>query len=775
MNVRERIVRGHGSYVGDILPPGTRHAAFVRCALPFATIQSIDVSAALDQPGVGEAYTGRDLREWVRPLRIEGPGLLAYDWYPMAVDRALYAEEAVAVVLADDPYVAEDALEMVDVDLQAHEPVLDIESALGLTAPYLHPEGSSNVLFEAIRSGGDPETCFASAPIVVDRTFHHGRQTPFPLEPRGVLAMVERSTGDLLVWTSTQIPHIARTAIATALGRRENSVRVITPQVGGGFGLKCHVFGEEIVVAWLALHTGSPVRWLEDRRENLMASAHSHDQTMRVRVAADHTGKILAADIDVTVDVGAHSIYPLSASLEPMTTAGGILSCYDIPNLRFRTRGVATNKCMVGAYRGVGAPASSFATERILDLLAWQLQVDPAEIRMRNLIHPETMPYTTATGVKYDSGDYPQALRTVLDRADYAGLVKQRSQATEDAPILGIGIAVFNEHSGPGSRAYRARGVATVPGFDTARVHMEPAGAVSLYVSSAEAGQNHAEFFRLAAARELNIDPRTITVVEGDTSSCPHGTGTFASRAGTAQVSAVAVASRRLQARLTHIASMLMECAVGEVCLAEGGYKSADRSKRVGLVDVAETAYLRRGDFMPPPGFEPGLDEVGVWDPIPTYPYGAHVSVVHLDPKTFQVRLVNHVAVEDCGVIISEGGVHEQLVGAIVMGIGNALYEEHHYDSNGQLQTSSLLDYLVPLATDVPPLDLITMVTPTDRTPLGTKGMAEGGTIGAVAAVGAAVADALRQLGAELNDLPASPERLFRVCQASSSPAAPSR
>ena len=680
-------VKGGATYLADLRLPGALEAAFVRAPQAPATFRPPELPE-----GVHDA---RSLR--LGPIRVVGRGHAETAWPPLADGVARFTGEALAVAVAADRHRAEDLAESV---------YFDLEPAAGP----LHAEAPDGVLFSAA-AGGEVEAAFAAAAVVVEESFRCSRQTPLPLETRGVAAAPD---GDrVTVWTSTQVPHLARTLIAGCLGLAEERVRVVTPEVGGGFGLKAHVFPEEVVVAALALRLGRPVRWVEDRRENLLASAHAHEEEVRIRLALDPEGRFLAAEADVTADVGAYSIYPFGAALEPITTAQTILGPYRVGAYRFRARGLASAKAPAGAYRGVGMNAGAFAGERMVDLAAARLGLDPLEIRRRNLV--TEFPHTTAAGRNLDSGDYRALLDRVAAAASYPELRERQRAARAAGRLFGIGIGLFNEHSGTGQTEYRRRGVTVIPGNDAARVRVAPDGGIEIYTSAAEAGQGHPETYRLLAARELGVDPARVTVIEGDTDSCPPGSGTFVSRGGVGGLSSLAAALREAAAR----------------------------------------------------DLEPGLDVTHSVDPLQVYPSGAHLAVVEVDPLSAIVRVTEYHAVEDCGTIVNAAAVEEQVRGGIAMGLGGVLLEEIHYGEDGQPLGSTLLDYLVPLATDLPPvLTVDHLESPSPSTVLGSKGVGEGGTIGAFAAVANAVADALAPLGVELTELPASPNRLFEAIEA---------
>ena len=679
-----QLVQGGAEFLAD-LDLGALEVAFVRSPFASARIGAVDLRTAS-----GVSAAGLDLP----PITVSGPGLRAGGWPPLARGRVRFVGEAVAAVWAASRYEAEDLAEAVSVDYaEKAEPV--------------HEEAPDGVLFDLEGGSGDVDAARAAAPRLVRRTFGTGRQTPSPLETRGVAASFE--AGRLTVWTSTQVPHLVQTLLASSLELPPDSIRVLVPRVGGGFGLKAHVFPEEVVVAALALRLGRPVRWIEDRRENLMASAHAHEEQVTLEAWVTDDGRVLAIEADVTADVGAYSIFPFSAGLEAITTAQTIFGPYSIEAYRFRARGVASNRCPAGAYRGVGMNAGVHATERLLDIIAVELGIDPLEIRRRNAVRE--FPHRSPAGRDLDSGDYLGLLGKLEAAAGYPDLRADQARAQGEGRLFGIGLCLFNEHSGTGRGEYRERGIGSIPGTDSARVKVGEDGTVEVHTSGAEAGQGHPETLRLLAARELGVAADSVVVVEGDTDSCPAGSGTFVSRG------------------------------------AVGGLTSATRALRLAAAE----------------DLRPGLDVTVTEDPRQVFPSGAHLAVVEIDPLSLIVRVVRYVAVEDCGVVVNQGAVDGQVRGGIATGIGGALLEEIVYGTDEQIQTVTLLDYLLPLASDVPAVELHHLESPSPRTELGTKGVGEGGTIGAFGAVANAVADALKPLAIEPLSLPLSPNALHRL------------
>ncbi len=627
----------------------------------------------------------------------------------------------------------------------------------------VRPETGSNVVFSTSIGIGDVEGALRDSFLIVEREFHLARQSACPLENRAVLAYEEPLTGELVVSCSTQIPHILSEAVAIALHRRASSVRVIVPDVGGGFGLKCQVAAEECLVAWVAHELGHRAVWLEDRWENLIASNHAHDERLKLRVGFTNSGAITGVEGEVTADVGAQSCYPLSFALEPSSTGGHLFGCYKMAAARISAVGVATNKCPSGAYRGVGASVASFASERILDVAAGELGLGRLEIRRRNLMSLADMPYQHPIGGLVDTGD-PWA---VLERLITISGVTEEEDGLAlpggDGRLEGIGVAVFTEHSAPGSAVYRRRGVTEVPGYDAAKVVLRDDGTFVVYISSADAGQRHADICRRQVADVLGVDPRLVEVVEGDSTSCPKGTGTFASRFAVAQVSAALRAASRLLGRIIEAASASFECPPEEVGLAEGGFEHRLSGRAMSLRRLAYWLYYPES-ARPGRSLEVPFEELGYWDGGPALPCGAVLAAVQVDPDTMIARTRRVVAVEECGKVLDRDAVIGQLRGGLVMGVGDALLEEHVYGDNGEILTASFMDYLLPSFADAFEVDVELFEDEqlfTARSETGAKGVGEAGTIGAVAAIGSGVSDALWHLGASLDELPATPQRIF--------------
>jgi carbon-monoxide dehydrogenase large subunit len=683
----ELLVTGRGRFIADIAPDDCIEVCFVRSPVPHAVIRSVDL-------GSTQATWGAEVG--LQPLRLEAGGMVTVLWHPLPTERVRYVGEPVAMAWSADRYEAEDLADAISVDYAPLPP-----------GTPLHDAAPDGVLFSRSFDSGGVDEAMARAHLVLERTFKAARQSALPLEGRGVVADHDGATGVTTLWTSTQLPHLVRRGVAHALGTDEASVRVMVPHVGGGFGLKANLYAEEIAVAALARGLGRPVRWIEDRRENLLAGTHAHDTRVWLRVAVGEDGRVHAIDADVLTDVGAYSVWPATAVVEPAIAALSLFSPYALEAIRFRARAVASNRCPVGPCRGIGQNAAVFATEQMMDAIAAELRIDRLELRRRNAVRD--LPWTSPTGRQLDSGDYLALLGRLEEESDYQELLRQQAAARSEGRLLGIGISLFNEISASGSADYRRRGVTSLPGTDAARVVVTAQGRVEIYTSAADAGQGHADMYRALAQQELDLRPEEVDVIEGDTALCPDGSGTFISRGAVGVVASVVEALR----------------------------KAAKQD------------------------LEPGTDVTHVHDPSQVYPCGAHLAVVEIDPVGLVPHVVRYVVIEDCGRVLDRDLVEGQVRGAVAMGIGEVLLEEHAYSEDGQLLTVSLRHYLPPLAPNVPPVEIHHLESPSPSTALGSKGVGEAGTIGAFGAIANAVADAVGTFGAELTELPYSPERIY--------------
>ena len=637
----------------------------------------------------------------------------------------------------------------------------DVDAALAPGAPALHESAPGNVLLRRRFSQGDVDGAFARAAVRIRESFSHGRCAAVPLEPRGTVARWEDD--HLTIWTGTQIPFVYRAALARAFGLPDGRVRVIVPDTGGGFGQKMHVMPEDLAVAALARDVGRPVKWTETRRENLAAASQAREARIELEAAADADGVLLGLRARVVSDAGAYHIHPLTQALEPLGTSAILPGPYRTPAYAYECVAVATNKPPLGAYRGVGMAFAAFAMERTLDLLADRLDLDPAEIRRRNLIPRDAYPFASAGGFVYDSGDLPTALERALELAGYERLKAERDQARGHGRLLGVGIACYTEYTGMGSETYRRRGMVEVPGPEAARVEMQADASVSCFVSFPSQGQGHETTIAQLVAAELGVPPDRVRVHPVDTNTSPSGTGTFASRGAISQTGTVQRAAAALRVKILALAAGVLEAHAADLELRDGRVTVRGVPERG--VPVAELARLAHA---PPAGgspaaVPPGLEATQPFDPPGAAFSGAvHVAAVEVDADTGRVSVRDYAVVEDCGPVINPLIVEGQIHGALAQGIGEALGEELVYDDTGQLVTGTLMDYPVPVASALPSFVIGHLETPSPHTPGGVKGMGEGGTVGAPAAIANAVADAVRPLGVPITRLPIRPEAISR-------------
>jgi carbon-monoxide dehydrogenase large subunit len=766
----ERLLKGRGVFVDDIHLPGVVHLAFVRSPHAHARIRDIRTARARTLPGVLAVLTGREITALCRPMRVE----IAFAGYKaparpvVAVDCVKFVGEAVGVVAAESRYVAEDAAELVEVDYEPLPAVVDVEAAMDPHAARVHPELGDNVFFKGEFKAGNVDAAFASADLVLRETFRSARVAGVPLEPRGCLAAVDLGRGTLTFWSSTQIPHMLRTALADLLtvpGLSESRVRVVTPEVGGGFGTKAHVYPEEVVTAALAFEFGRPVKWVQDRREELLTNIHARDHVYDVEVAVTREGVLKGVRARILTNAGAFSSFPFGCTLEPTGGARMLPGPYRLGDYAYECYAVATNTCPAGAYRGVAQPTAFMAIEGMMDRIGRALDLDPAEVRFRNLICPEEMPYVNAVGVRYDTGSYVASTRRALELIGYEEFRKRQAPGRlEDGKYRGIGICCFTEITGTGAPGWRARGLTRVPGFDSALLKVEPTGKVTCVLSTAAAGQGHETTFAQLVADELGVPMADVTVIEGDTASGPYGTGTFASRSVVTGGGAIVRAAARLREKMKRVAAHVLEAAPQDIVMAEGlAFVRGMPDRRLTLRKIAETAYSMTASGLPD-GEEYGLETTDYYDPpLVTIANATHVAVVAVDSRTGRVEIERYVVVHDCGRVINPMIVEGQIHGGTAQGIGEVLLEAMVYDADGQCLTTTFMDYLLPTAADVPAMMIDHIESPSIDTAGGFKGVGEGGVIGAVPAVTNAVADALAPLGINVNEIPLTPDRVLAL------------
>jgi carbon-monoxide dehydrogenase large subunit len=760
-----RLLTGRGRFVADIALPGMLHATFVRSTLAHARIRSVDAAEAGALPGVHAVWTGVD----VTPLTGGIPGALQIEGMKATIQPALASEyvrfvgEALAVVVADSRHVAEDAAALIDVDLEPLPPVLDAEAAAA-GGDVANEDVPDNLVLARDYARGDADAAFASAAVTVSGRFRSGRAAAVPIETRGCIAQYDWTTQQLTLWSSTQMPHFFRSMVAAFTGMPEHAVEMIAPDVGGGFGQKCHLFPEELVVSLLARELGRPVKWIEDRVENLMTGTHAKQQLNEMEIALDEDGKIVGLRQHVIGDGGAYNSFPWTVLVEPMCSTGTVTSVYHIENVKTRFQAVLTNKVPIGAYRGVGWQAPQIARESLLDQAARKLGLSPFELRKRNVVRPEQFPYTAATGLRFAEGSYLESIEALEGAIDYDEFRAQQKRERERGRHLGLGISVFNEVTGIGTVAAYQTGF-PVTTHDTSTVRMEPSGKVTVFTSLTSQGQGHQTTLAQIAADALGVPLEDVVVRAGDTRQA-YGIGTWGSRAAVIGSGSILRATEPIRRKLLQTASHLLEVSEEDLVLANGRIEvkgSPDKGMAVG--EVAGVIYFAA--HVRPPGMDPTLESTAAYDPAEeVLANGAQAAIVEVDPGTGLVTIERFVAVEDCGTMINPTVVEGQLRGGITQALGATLLEEMVYDEQGQLLTTTFMDYLIPTASEAPPIEIIHIETPSKVTAGGVKGMGESAMIAAPAALVNAVNDAIEPLGAYLTDVPLTPDRILSAIAA---------
>jgi carbon-monoxide dehydrogenase large subunit len=752
-----RLVTGKGSYVGDLKLPGMRHVAFVRSPYAHARIRSIDATVALQRPGVVAVVTGKDFAQLCAPMPMaaggEGGGASApkeHTHYALSVDKVRHVGEVVAAVIADSPEVAIDAAAEVLVDWEPLPVVTDMEQAVRLDAPKLYDSAANNVDHIWRHKAGDVDTAFASAYKVVRQRMANQRLSGVPLEGRAVVAMPDPTTDGLTIWTSAQAAHLNRTNLAKTLKLRENQIRVICPDVGGGFGVKIYTYPEEVALATLARAYNLPLRWAESRLEHMVATAHGRGQIADYEAAVTQAGIVTALRIRTIADLGA---YPVDPAI-PDLTGEMAVGTYAIPAVDIEITCVYTNTTPIAAYRGAGRPEAAYYIERLMDCIADELGMNPAELRRKNFISPDAFPYKTPTGQLYDTGQYERALDKALEVSNYAALreeqQRRRSQGAGASaePLLGIGMACFVEMCGFGP-------------YESATVRVEPNGTVTIYTGISPHGQGTGNTFAQIVADQLGVDFDQIVVKWGDTATTPMGQGTMGSRSLAVGGGALVRAVEKVRDKARQIVANMLEAAPEDIELVAGKYQvKGVPSRALDLRQIARRAYSSKL----PDDISPGLEATEFFKPPELiYPFGAHVAVVEIDRETGLVAIRAYFSVDDCGPRISPMLVEGQVHGGLAQGIAQALFEEVVYDTNGQALSGSLMDYAIPRADDVPNFTTDNTETSTPLNPLGAKGIGELATIGSTPAITNAVIDAL--VGVRHIDMPLRPEKVWRALQ----------
>jgi carbon-monoxide dehydrogenase large subunit len=763
-----RLITGKGLFTDDVKQPGQVHAVFVRSPHAHAAIRRVDVSKAKQVPGVVAAFSGKELADGgIGPLPCGWllPDLKIPEYRGVATGKAHFVGHAVAVVIGETPYAARDGADAVSVDYEVLPSVTDGEKAVAPGAPQIHDNAPGNVAFKwSIGDKDQTDAAIKSAARVVKQRLINQRLIPNAIEPRASLATYNAGTGDFTLWVTSQNPHVHRLLMgAFVLGIPEHKLRVISPDVGGGFGSKIFLYPEEVVATWAARKLGRPVKWTAERRESFLTDAHGRDHITDVELAVDGSGKITALRVKTNANLGAY--LSTFAPLIPTYLYGTLLSgVYAIPQIYCEVVGSLTNTTPVDAYRGAGRPEATYLLERICDLAAKALGTDPAEFRRKNFIASDKFPYQTPVAFQYDSGNYPPALDRALQMADYKRLRAEQEAGRKQGKHVGIGLATYIEACGPAPSAVAGALGAQAGLWESAHVRVHPTGKITVFTGSHAHGQGHETTFAQLAADELGLPYEDVEIVHGDTASVPFGMGTYGSRSAAVGGSAIYTSIQKIKEKGKKIAAHLLEANEADLDYADGKFSvkgSPGRNKT--FQDVALMAYLAHNL---PKGLEPGLEATSFWDPANfVFPFGAHVAVVEVDPDTGYVKLRRYIAVDDVGRVINPMIVDGMVHGGIAQGVAQALWEYASYDQGGQLVTGSMMDYALPKADELPSFETDRTVTPSPVNPMGIKGAGETGTIASTAAVANAVLDALAPLGITHIDLPLTPARIWAAVQ----------
>ena len=753
----DRYMRGRGEFVADIRLAGMKDVAFLRSPLAHARLHGINVPERLrDRVFTHDDMTG------VRAIRaVTGlPGFKVSEQPPLATGKVRHVGELVAMCLGETRAEAEDVAAEIDVQFEELPVIVNMLQGQRSDSPLVHEDWGDNIYLES-SFDGDLTEAKAAAAVTVSKEFRTNRQCMVPLEGKGAVAYWDSRLEQLVVYTATQMPHIVRTGLAECLGLDQAKVRVIAPDVGGGFGYKGILTPEEICLGWLAMHCGHPVRWIEDCREHLTANANCREHHYHVTAYADARGKILGLEVEASVDSGAYSAYPFSACLEGAQVVSILPGPYVIPAYHCKTYSVATNKAPILPYRGVARTGVCFVMELVIDAIARAVEREPYEVRLENLVPASAMPYTNITGKEFDSGDYPKSLRRAVEEIHLTDIRARQADGEPDGRLIGIGFATFCEQAAHGTSVYSGWGIPMVPGHEQAVARMTPGGSLELRIGAHSHGQSMETTLAQVAHEVLGIDPAKVKLVHGDTEYTPYSTGTWGSRCAVMSGGAVATACEKIAERAASIAAHLMQVSTEEVRFENGEIVGPTSS--MSLEEVAQIWYLKP-QLLPPDVDSGGLEVTVGYKPKTdsgTFSYASHAVVVAVDPELGDVEILDYVIIEDGGTLINPMVVEGQVYGGAGQGIGTALYEEMPFDAAGQPLASTLADYLLPGPTEMPHFRVFHMETPSPNTKFGIKGIGEGGAIAPPAAIGNAINDALASLGVELCESPMSPRRIL--------------
>ncbi len=761
-----RLLTGQGAYTDDFRPNGMLHLGLVRSVHPFARIVRIDTAAAKRMPGVINVFTAADLEGAAKPI-LATSRMKDYRAVPLPIlakDRVHYVGEAIVAVVAESRYLAEDALRKVEIDYEPLAACTDPVAAARPNAPLVHPSLGSNIAFSREFVRGDVPAAMTAAQVRVKGRFRFFRKAPLALENRSYLAKFNAGRRELTLHASTQVPGIVRESLAELLDLPGNSVRVIAPDVGGGFGAKTSVYPEEILVCVLARRLGKPVKYTSDRLEDLSSTSQAFDEVIDAELGVAADGTLLALSADVTGDVGAYSVYPWTAAIEPVQVVSFLPGPYRLANYLGKVRGVITPKVPLGPYRGVGRPVSTFVMERLIDMAALKLGIDPVAMRLKNLVRQDEFPYKAASGIVWDRSAFIECLDLACKQVDYAALRALQRDERAKGRWIGIGIASYAELTGIGSKIPAAPGMPVNTGTETATIRIDATGAVTAIFGVASHGQGLETTLAQIVADDLGVRMEDIRVVQGDTAGRAYVTGTYASRSTVLAGGAAKLAAGVVREKVMLAASHLMEAAVEDLDASNGVIFVRGTDRRMTFKELARKVYVEFARL--PKELQQELEATRLYDPIVgTTSSASHIAMIEVDPVSYQVRVLQYVVAEDCGRVVNPMIVEGQVHGGVAQGIGAALLEEVVYSEDGQLMTGSLMDYVLPSATEIPMMDVLHVEAESPTTLGGFRGMGEGGTIGAPAAIANAVSDALSPFGIEINELPATPERIFRLME----------
>ena len=762
-----RLITGNATYTDDVKLPGLTFAAILRSPYAHARITRVDVSEAKKAPGVIAVYTGADLKDKVAPvpcawnvpncdLKVPAHPLLAHD-------KVRYVGDGIAMVVADSRAAARDAIDLIDVDYDTLQGGVDPEKMAQPGAPQMHDDVPNNIAFTWVVAGGDAEQAFKDAEVTVQQRIVQQRLLPTAIEPRAAVASYNKGTGQLTLWVTSQNPHIHRFLCSVMLQLPEHRIRVIAPEVGGGFGSKIPAYPDEALVSFASMQLGRPVKWTEDRSENYKVTIHGRDHIQHVEMCGTRDGKITGLRTKVYAGLGAYA--STGGPGIPTILHGLVYSgAYTIPNIHGTIRGVYTSGAPVDAYRGAGRPEAAYLVERLVDIFARKIGMDPVEVRRKNFIPADKFPYTVATGLTYDSGNYEPALDKALKMLDYKAFRSQQEEARKQGRYLGVGVVSYIEICGLGpSQVAGAVGFGG-GGYDSAIVRVYPTGVVRVYIGASPHGQGEETTFAQIVAEEFGYPVENVEIVHGDTETTPQGWGTYGSRSTAVCGSAVKVAAQRVKEKAKKIAAHLMEANEQDIEWKNDKFSvrgSPDQAKT-----FAEVALMANVAWNMPAGVEPGLEAAAFFDPSNfVYPFGSHVCTVEVDAETGEVKILRYIAVDDCGPHINPMIVQGQIHGGVVQGLGEGLQEIAIYDEAGQLITGTMMDYAVPKASQMPRIETDSTCTPSPVNPLGVKGCGEAGTIASAACLVNAVCDALAPLGITHIDKPLTPARVWAAIQ----------